>query len=103
MNNHINVNVKCLKTILNELNHDKIDFLKLDIEGLECDILNEMFAILENDKLPRYICVDFDGRRANVGVKEYDLLIEKFKNNGYVVLRNTNYDISFERKSTNTL
>tara|TARA_E500000331_G_C17233233_1_gene703594 strand:- start:1205 stop:1933 length:729 start_codon:yes stop_codon:yes gene_type:complete len=98
LKNSVTVNVKCLKTIMKELNHNKIDFLKLDIEGLECDILNEMFHILDNDKLPKYICVDFDGRRANFEVKKYDLLMEKFKNNGYVVLKNTNYDISFERK-----
>ena len=97
-NNKINVKVKCLNTILKELRHNRIDLLKLDIEGLECEILNEMFDVLDDEKLPNYICVDFDGRRANIGLKEYDLLMEKLRKNRYVVLKNTNYDISFERK-----
>ena len=38
----INVNVRTLKTIMKELNHSKIDLLKMDIEGTECDVIENM-------------------------------------------------------------
>lgn len=34
--------VKCLKTIMNELQHVNIDLLKLDIEGIECEVLLDL-------------------------------------------------------------
>ena len=39
---YIMVPVKSLNTIMTELNHDKIDLLKIDIEGCECDVINKM-------------------------------------------------------------
>ena len=39
---YIMVKDKKLKTIMQELNHTKIDLLKIDIEGCECDVLEQM-------------------------------------------------------------
>ena len=35
---YINVNVKKLRSIMNEYGHNNIDLLKMDIEGSECDV-----------------------------------------------------------------
>ena len=48
------------KSILNELNHTTIDLLKLDIEGIECEVLEELFDL---KIYPKCICVDFDAKR----------------------------------------
>ena len=39
---YINVNVKKLRSIMNELGHTKIDLLKMNIEGSECDVIDDM-------------------------------------------------------------
>lgn len=39
-NNYDVVKVDTIKNIMNELNHNNIDLLKLDIEGSECDVLD---------------------------------------------------------------
>ena len=36
---YIDVNVKKLRSIMNELGHTRIDLLKMDIEGSECDVI----------------------------------------------------------------
>ena len=56
-NEFIKVPVKSLNNIMKEFNHKKIDLLKIDIEGLECSVLDKMI----NDNIfPKYLAVDFD-------------------------------------------
>ena len=46
-----------LKTLMNSNNHKKIDVLKLDIEGVATEVLNDIF----NDKIfPQQIAVEFE-------------------------------------------
>ena len=37
--------------------HEKIDLLKLDIEGAEVAVLTQM---LDNKIYPKYLCIEFD-------------------------------------------
>jgi len=83
---------KNLKTILNELNHTTIDLLKLDIEGVECEVLEELFDL---KIYPKYICVDFDAKRKNIKLKEFENIISKMQSLNYKIIKNYNYDISF--------
>lgn len=46
-----------LKTIMNLLNHKKIDMLKIDIEGAEYTVLNSM---IKDNIFPRILCIEFD-------------------------------------------
>ena len=39
---YINVNVKKLRSIMNEYGHNNIDLLKMNIEGSECDVIEDM-------------------------------------------------------------
>jgi len=89
---YISVKMKNLKTILNELNHTTIDLLKLDIEGVECEVLEELFDL---KIYPKYICVDFDAKRKNIKLKEFENIISKMQSLNYKIIKNYNYDISF--------
>ena len=81
---YINVNVKKLKSLMKEYGHTKIDLLKMDIEGNECDVIENML----NDKIyPKYLAVEFD----NIFKKENTKKL--LENNGYKLLYedNNNY------------
>ena len=91
-NNFFNVPVKTINTIMKELNHSYIDLLKIDIENIECDILEKML----NDKIyPKYLSVDFD-------LIKYDKqrcieIVNKLINTNYKILKSTGQDVSFIR------
>ena len=91
--NYIVVDLKTLKTVMNELGHDHIDLLKLDIEGVECDVLLQMF---EEEVFPKYVCVDFDSIRKKLIPKErIEQCMNAFKTQGYEIFDNNNLDITF--------
>ena len=93
--NSISLEVKSIRTIMKDLQHNTIDLLKLDIEGVECEVLIDLF---ENLKIfPKYVCVDFDARRANKKIELFENVCKLLKLNGYKLLINRNYDISFEK------
>lgn len=94
-NEYIEVDVKRLDTIMKELNHTHIDFLKVDIENVETPVLNQMLDL--KICLPRILCVDFDSMRTNNSqlINNSNLLIRKLENIGYIILKNDNYDITF--------
>lgn len=82
-----------IKEIMNENNHTSIDLLKLDIEGAEIEVLNNM---LDDCIYPKYLCVEFD-----LFLKQKDTqnktqnLVNRLLNN-YKVLVNDNLNITFE-------
>lgn len=89
-NDYINVNIKTINTIMKELNHKHIDLLKIDIENIECDVLEKML----NDKIyPTYISVDFD-----LLVHNKQRCIETIENimrNDYRIIKQSGNDFSF--------
>jgi FkbM family methyltransferase len=96
-NNYINVEVKKLKTIMNELNHTNIDLLKIDIEGCECEVLEQM---IKEKIFPKYLSVDFDlgwtGERIR-DRKKCIATINLLKENGYKLLHENGPDYSFQK------
>ena len=88
------VEVDTLKNIMQKLGHSKIDLLKLDIEGSEIDVLNQM---LDDHIFPTYLCIEFDlylKRKDYTG--ETNKIIERLKKMGYKILVNKNLNITFE-------
>lgn len=83
--------VKTLQTILTELNHTHIDILKLDIECVELEVLNQL---LQSSVRPTYLAIDFDSARAGKE-KEVKEMITKLMREGYKLLWMDNYDCSF--------
>ena len=96
-NQNINDNTSFtdLKNIMQKLNHTHIDLLKLDIEGAEINVLNQM---LNDNIFPKYLCIEFD-----LFLKKKDKnndtrkLINRLLQNNYIILINDNMNITFTR------
>ena len=89
------VKVDSLKNIMDANNHKKIDVLKLDIEGAEIKVLEQMII----DKIfPDILCIEFDLKLKN---RDYDnstkRIIDLLSQNSYVILKNDNYNITFQK------
>jgi len=55
--NFYEVEVNSIKNLMIDNNHNKIDLLKVDIEGAEIEVINQMM----DDKIyPKYLCIEFD-------------------------------------------
>jgi hypothetical protein len=92
------VKVKSLPTIMKMLNHTTIDLLKIDIEGVECEVLGH---IMENNIFPKYLSVDFDSARlVEKGELKVKKCLDQLKQK-YEIIKDDNYDISFKLKSIN--
>jgi len=72
-----------------------IDLLKLDIEGAEIKVINQM---LDDHIYPTYLLVEFDLFLQNKDKnKETYKILERLKQY-YEILKNDNYNITFKRK-----
>ena len=88
------IQVDTISSIMKKYNHTKIDLLKLDIEGAEVKVLENM---IEQKIFPKYLCIEFDLKLKH---KDYnndtEKLIYKLENHGYKILMNDNLNITFE-------
>jgi hypothetical protein len=82
---------------MNQEKHSHIDLLKIDIEGAELRVLNNML----NDKIyPTYLCVEFDLKLKGKDLgKETKQTISRLKDEGYKELINKNLNITFYHKN----
>ena len=96
---YIEAEMKSLKTIMKELDHEKIDLLKIDIEGCECDVIEQM---IDDNILPIYLSVDFDLGWTGERIRDRARCIRTInllKKNGYKQLHtNKGADYSFMRE-----
>ncbi|MBD2369725.1 MULTISPECIES: FkbM family methyltransferase [Leptolyngbya] len=65
--NAITVSVKCLETIMRELKHDRIDLLKMDIEGAEYQVID---SLARSQIRPEQLLIEFHHRFPNVGCEK---------------------------------
>jgi len=94
-NEYDEVEVDSIKNIMKIYNHSKIDLLKLDIEGSEIDVLNQM---LDDEIYPKYLCVEFDLILKNKDPNQLtQKLVKRLQENNYKILENKNLNIIFER------
>ena len=54
------LNVTTIKNIMKENNHTKIDLVKMDIEEAEGAEIAVLHNMLDDNILPRYLCIEFD-------------------------------------------
>jgi len=80
----IQVEMKKLSSIMKELNHTQIDLLKMDIEGSEYAVLEN---ILEENIHPKQILVEFHHRFPQIGFNETKNIVRKLKNDGYKIAK----------------
>ena len=94
-NDYDEVEVDSIKNIMKENNHNKIDLLKLDIEGSEIDVLNQM---LDDEIYPNYLCIEFDLLLKKKDPNQITQnLVKRLQENNYKILENKNLNITFER------
>lgn len=88
--------VECT-TLIQEMKHhghDRIDLLKLDVEGVECDILKALF---DHKVYPSIICVEFDLLRYDPGNEKVRNLLTKIERLGYNLFHRSGLDFTFTR------
>ena len=76
----INVPVKTITTIMNDLQLKRIDILKMDIEGSEYGVLNDL---LVTDIRPQQLLVEFHHRFPEIGMAKTKNIIYQLRNEGY--------------------
>lgn len=84
-----------IKDLMKQNNHNNIDLLKLDIEGAEINVLNNLL----NCKIyPKYILVEFDLLIKNKdNFNETKLLIDRLLYENYKIFANDKLNITFIR------
>jgi FkbM family methyltransferase len=88
------VGVDCIKNIMKENNHVNIDLLKLDIEGAEIEVLNNM---IDDEIYPKYLCIEFDLLIQNKDKSNHTRkLVNRLQNLGYKILYNDKLNITFK-------
>ena len=90
------VNVTTIKALMEEKKHKTIDLLKLDIEGAEIEVIQQM---LDDKIFPKYILIEFDLflKKKDPGNKKTNDLISRLLSLNYIILINDNFNITFYR------
>lgn len=89
------VNVDTIKNLMEKNNHTYIDLLKLDIEGSEIEVINQM---LDDNIFPNYLLVEFD---LLLQKKDKENKTKKILERLYIhynIIINDNYNITFKKK-----
>jgi FkbM family methyltransferase len=86
----------CLTAILAEFQHRRIDVLKMDIEGAEYEVLDNL---LQSAVKPRQLLVEFHHRFAGIGPEKTAETIARLRGSGYRIfaISETGREISFMR------
>lgn len=94
--NFTKVQIKSFNDITKELNHSKIDVLKMDIEGSEYDVIN---SILNSTILIDQFLIEFHDRFYKNGKEKTIEVINTFKEKGYEIfaVSDTFDEVSFIR------
>ncbi len=91
---------RSLPSIMRELGHEHIDFLKLDIEGAEYEVLQ---SVLAGIVAPYVLCVEFhktDGIRSMLdGIRPMVETVRKLNRCGYIPIWVDGYDVTFVLRS----
>jgi len=88
----IRVEMKKVSTIMKELNHTRIDLLKMDIEGSEYAVLENM---LEENILPKQILVEFHHRFPQISKKQTKDIVQKLNNAGYKIAKISDFGLEY--------
>lgn len=90
----IEVPAMSLGTIARQLGHDRIDLLKMDIEGAEYEVLDNL---LDSAVKPTQLLVEFHHRFPGIGPERTEAMIRKLRDTGYCLfaIAETGRELSF--------
>lgn len=74
--------VKDIRTIMNDLGHDHVDLIKMDIEGSEYAVIDDMLA---NGIKPTYLLIEFHHGLYGISTSETRQAMKKLRAAGYGV------------------
>lgn len=94
----IEVPAYSLRTVVEKLGHDRIDMLKMDIEGAEYEVLD---GLLESPVLPSQLLVEFHHRFVENGLERTYDIINRLHQAGYriIAISEIGREISFLRQA----
>jgi FkbM family methyltransferase len=92
------VPVKKLSTIMKELGHKRIDILKMDVEGAEYQVIDDL---AHSSIRPHQILIEFHHRFPGVGIEKSKEAIAKIRNMGYLLfsISASNEEFCFIKRS----
>ncbi len=95
-NDGIEVPAYCLGTIARKLGHERIDLLKMDIEGAEYEVLE---GLLDCSIRPVQLLIEFHHRLPGIGLGKTADMVRRLREIGYQVfaISETGREISFLR------
>lgn len=98
VNEKVSVEMKSLDDIVSELRHEKIDLLKMDIEGSEYSVID---SILNSKVQINQIQIEFHDRFFENGKMKTQQAVAKLKERGYEIfaVSSTYEEVSFINKS----
>lgn len=76
----IDLPVRRVETIMADLRHSRIDLLKMDIEGAEYDVIDDL---LETGIFPTQLLVEFHHRLPGIGARRTARAIRQLRASGY--------------------
>lgn len=79
-NTTVNVDVMRIPSIMKKLNHEHLDLLKMDIEGAEYSVVNDM---LKSGVRPSILLIEFHHRFKSVGAKKTKDCVDSLRQTGY--------------------
>lgn len=81
----IEVEMRRLKTIMFELGHNAIDLLKMDIEGAEYGVIEDLITM---EKLPRQLLIEFHhGMYPGISLEQTKLAVQTLLQKGYAIFQ----------------
>lgn len=81
--------VRTVRSLMEELGHDHLDLLKLDIEGAEFEVLD---SVLDDGIRPKVLCVEID---QPVRVRRLVRLLRRLRREDYLPVRVDRWDLTF--------
>jgi len=88
----VEVPVRRLESIMEDLGHASIHLLKMDIEGAEYDVIDDM---IQSGIFPKQLLVEFHHRFPGVGVRRTQKAIRQLRDAGYRLFHVSQTEMEF--------